>query len=73
MFPNRNNYAKNEKEYTDFEDKYSKYLKPVNPIDKNFSNNNFNSNLISSIKKPLRDKDINNIRDVIKNYFSGNC
>ena len=72
VFPNRNNYAKNEKEYTDFEDKYSKYLKPVNPIDKNFSNNNFNSNLISSIKKPLRDKDINNIRDVIKNYFSGN-
>ncbi len=65
VFPNKSN---SETINSNKEDKYTKYLKPINIRDKNKLNNN----LITNIYPNLTDKDISGVRDVINNYFNGN-
>lgn len=70
VFPNKSNSESinSNKE----EDKYTKYLKPINIRDKNKLSDKLNNNLITNIYPNLTDKDISGVRDVINNYFNGN-
>ena len=70
VFPVKNNYRPSIKK-PQYTEKYTKYLKPIEPINKDLLVTEFNKNPLSIIKKPITDKDLNSIRDLIKDHFKG--
>lgn len=71
VFPSKSNSIyvnKNKNEITN----YNKDLKSIDPRDKIKLQQRLNNNLISKVFPSLKDKDISDVRDVIKNYFNNN-